>query len=249
MTRRRLLKTGASLALGSAIGADGAAASAASGRPSVYEALGVKQVINATGTVTILGGSIMPPEVVAAWADASRHFVNLSDLQDRVGERIAKLIGVEAAMVTTGAAGALLLIWLWHRYEPRYRAWSEARRRAREESEAAYFARVEQACRSNNAAIAYRALGAWVRRTGVMSIAAWCGSTNRPAPKFFRVFPSGPSSITVTQSSVSQRSTAQRLLFRSTATALTGFQGRGGEAQSATSRYGLGRLALVSVQG
>src|SRR5262249_8970932 len=35
--------------------------------------------------------------------------VNLSDLQDRVGERIAKLIGVDAAMVTTGAAGALLL--------------------------------------------------------------------------------------------------------------------------------------------
>src|SRR5947207_1088276 len=51
----------------------------------------------------------MPPEVVAAWVDASRHFVNLLDLQDKVGERIAKLIGVEAAMVTTGAAGALLL--------------------------------------------------------------------------------------------------------------------------------------------
>src|SRR5262249_5885906 len=44
-----------------------------------------------------------------AWADASRHFVNLLELQDRVGARIAKLIGVEAAMVTTGAAGALLL--------------------------------------------------------------------------------------------------------------------------------------------
>jgi L-seryl-tRNA(Ser) seleniumtransferase len=51
----------------------------------------------------------MPPEVVAAWAEASRHFVNLMQLQDRVGERIAQLIGVEAALVTTGAAGALLL--------------------------------------------------------------------------------------------------------------------------------------------
>ncbi|HYT87769.1 MAG TPA: aminotransferase class V-fold PLP-dependent enzyme, partial [Gemmataceae bacterium] len=49
------------------------------------------------------------PEVAAAWVDASRHFVNLLDLQDRVGERIAKFIGVEAALVTTGAAGALLL--------------------------------------------------------------------------------------------------------------------------------------------
>jgi L-seryl-tRNA(Ser) seleniumtransferase len=45
----------------------------------------------------------------AAWVDASRHFVNLLELQDRVGERIARLVGVEAAPVTTGAAGALLL--------------------------------------------------------------------------------------------------------------------------------------------
>jgi L-seryl-tRNA(Ser) seleniumtransferase len=51
----------------------------------------------------------MPPEVVAAWAEASRHFVDLADLQDKVGARIAKLLGIEAAMVTTGAAGALQL--------------------------------------------------------------------------------------------------------------------------------------------
>ena len=51
----------------------------------------------------------MPPEVVAAWAEASQHFVNLAELQDQVGEKIAKLFGVEAALVTTGAAGALLL--------------------------------------------------------------------------------------------------------------------------------------------
>src|SRR3954449_12798618 len=51
----------------------------------------------------------MPPEVVAAWTDASRHWVNMFELRDRVGEAIAKLIGVEAALVTTGAAGALLL--------------------------------------------------------------------------------------------------------------------------------------------
>jgi L-seryl-tRNA(Ser) seleniumtransferase len=108
MTRRGLLQAGAGLALGSVL-PEAAAAGPPAGRPSVYEALGVRHVINATGTVTILGGSLMPPEVVAAWADASRHFVNLLELQDRVGARIAKLIGVEAAMVTTGAAGALLL--------------------------------------------------------------------------------------------------------------------------------------------
>jgi L-seryl-tRNA(Ser) seleniumtransferase len=59
--------------------------------------------------VTVLGGSLMPPEVVAAWVDASKHFANILDLHDKVGERIAQLVGVEAALVTTGASGALLL--------------------------------------------------------------------------------------------------------------------------------------------
>jgi L-seryl-tRNA(Ser) seleniumtransferase len=110
MTRRSVLKTGAGLAVGSVLGgADLAHAGAKPEKPSVYEAIGVRHVINATGTVTILGGSLMPPEVVAAWAEAAKHFVNLVELQDKVGERIAKLVGVESAMVTTGAAGALLL--------------------------------------------------------------------------------------------------------------------------------------------
>jgi L-seryl-tRNA(Ser) seleniumtransferase len=106
MTRRGVLKTGAGLALGGALGS--AEAAPATG-PSVYEALGVKHVINATGTVTVLGGSLMPPEVASAWVEASRHWVSLTDLHDKVGARIAKLVGVEAALVTTGAAGALLL--------------------------------------------------------------------------------------------------------------------------------------------
>jgi L-seryl-tRNA(Ser) seleniumtransferase len=108
VTRRGLLQAGAGLALGGLLG-ETATAGPPAARPSVYEALGLRHVINATGTVTNLGGSLMPPEVVAAWVDASRHFVNLLELQDQVGARIAKLIGVEAAIVTTGAAGALLL--------------------------------------------------------------------------------------------------------------------------------------------
>ena len=51
----------------------------------------------------------MPPEVVDAWNQASRQFVNLLDLQERVGERIAKLLDVEASLVTTGAAGGILI--------------------------------------------------------------------------------------------------------------------------------------------
>src|SRR5262245_60347536 len=109
VTRRRVLQAGAGLALSPVLAGGAPTAAAKPGRGSVYEALGLKHVINATGTMTILGGSLMPPEVVAAWVDASKHFVNLLELHDKVGERIAKLIGVEAALVTTGAAGALLL--------------------------------------------------------------------------------------------------------------------------------------------
>src|SRR5262245_18271195 len=110
MTRGDMLQTGAGLALGRVLASGNAGAAEPKARkPSDYEWLGITHVINATGTVTNLGGSLMPPEVVAAWVDAAKHFVNLLDLQDKVGEQIAKLVGVDAALVTTGAAGALLL--------------------------------------------------------------------------------------------------------------------------------------------
>jgi len=79
-------------------------------KPSnVYDSLGVSPVINAAGTFTDLGGSLMPPEVLAAWADAAQHYVDFRDLQERAGEKIAKLLGVEAALVTGGAASGILL--------------------------------------------------------------------------------------------------------------------------------------------
>src|SRR5262249_27651021 len=108
VTRRNLLAGGAGLALG-ALATCASAEDRESKTPDPYEALGLKHVINAAGTFTALGGSIMPPEVVAAWVAASKHFVNLVELNDKAGERIAKLIGVEAELVPTGAAGALLL--------------------------------------------------------------------------------------------------------------------------------------------
>ncbi len=106
-TRRRVLQTGAGLAATGALAPTGAAEPP--GRPNFYEALGVKPVINAIGTVTVLGGSVMPPEVVAAWAEAAKHFVDLVELHDKVAARIAQLLGTDAALVTTGAAGALFL--------------------------------------------------------------------------------------------------------------------------------------------
>ena len=76
---------------------------------NIYERLGIRTVINGNATLTRLGGSIMPPQVVAAMADASKHFVDIIELQKRVGEEIAKLTHNEAAYVSCGAAAALTL--------------------------------------------------------------------------------------------------------------------------------------------
>lgn len=75
----------------------------------LYEELGLRPVINACATLTRLGGSRMPPEVLQAMEEAARCFVDLPLLQQRVGERIAALTRNEAAYVSSGAAAGLTL--------------------------------------------------------------------------------------------------------------------------------------------
>jgi len=74
-----------------------------------FRELGVRTLINAAGTYTLLGASLMLPEVVAAMSYAARYFVEIDELQEAAGERIAELLGCEAAMVTSGAAAALTI--------------------------------------------------------------------------------------------------------------------------------------------
>ncbi|HXF61541.1 MAG TPA: aminotransferase class V-fold PLP-dependent enzyme [Caldilineaceae bacterium] len=76
---------------------------------NIYEELGIRPLINASATLTRLGGSIMPPEVVQAMVEASKHFVNLDELQRAVGERLAELTHNEAAYVSAGAAAGIVL--------------------------------------------------------------------------------------------------------------------------------------------
>src|SRR5437764_7607024 len=76
---------------------------------NIYERLGVRTRINAKGTYTYLTGSLLPPEAARAMEEAAQHYVVIDELQRAVGERIAKLLGVEAACVPSGAAGALTL--------------------------------------------------------------------------------------------------------------------------------------------
>ena len=85
-----------------------AAAAARAGR-DYFRELGVRPFINAAGTYTAMTASLMPPEVMDAINYASKHYVMLDELHDRVGERIATLVRAEAAMVTSGAASALTL--------------------------------------------------------------------------------------------------------------------------------------------
>jgi len=77
--------------------------------PDVYQRLGVRRIINGVGTVTRLGGSLMPPEVVEAMVQASRSYVDLDELHRKAGEVVARCTGAEAGYVCTGAAAGLVL--------------------------------------------------------------------------------------------------------------------------------------------
>jgi uncharacterized pyridoxal phosphate-dependent enzyme len=76
---------------------------------NVYAELKVRPYINALGIYTRYGGTIMPGPVVAAMVEASKQFVNLFELQDRIGEAIAQMTQNEAAFVSCGAASGMLL--------------------------------------------------------------------------------------------------------------------------------------------
>jgi uncharacterized pyridoxal phosphate-dependent enzyme len=78
-------------------------------RGTVYRRIGVEPIINGATTMTYLGGSLMPPEVVEAMRQASECFIDLYELQDAVGRRIAELTRNEAAFVSGGAASGLFL--------------------------------------------------------------------------------------------------------------------------------------------
>lgn len=75
----------------------------------IYARLKVRPVINAMGSVTFLGGSIMAPETLAAMEGASQEFVVITELLEQSGAHLARLLGVEGALVTTGASGAITL--------------------------------------------------------------------------------------------------------------------------------------------
>jgi D-glucosaminate-6-phosphate ammonia-lyase len=78
-------------------------------RGDVYRRIGVEPIVNGATTMTYLGGSLMPAEVLDAMRQAAECFVDMYELQAAVGRRIAELTGNEAAFVSGGAAAGLFL--------------------------------------------------------------------------------------------------------------------------------------------
>ncbi|HVR87327.1 MAG TPA: aminotransferase class V-fold PLP-dependent enzyme [Planctomycetota bacterium] len=105
-SRRRFLKSLAALPGAAALPS---AAEAQTAPRDVYRELGIRPLINAAGTYTYLSASRMPKAVIEAMESATRSYVNLNELHSAVGKRISTLLGCEAALVTAGAASALML--------------------------------------------------------------------------------------------------------------------------------------------
>ena len=79
---------------------------------SIYASLGIRTWINADTTISRLGGSLMPDVVLRAMIDASRHFVDMMQLEEAVGREIARMTHNDAALVCSGAAAGLYLATL-----------------------------------------------------------------------------------------------------------------------------------------
>ena len=80
-------------------------------RPAAHRSfnLNVEPVINAGGPNTKHSGSRPRPSVMQAMELASGDFYNIDELLIEAGNRIAELIGAEAATITSGASGGLVV--------------------------------------------------------------------------------------------------------------------------------------------
>jgi uncharacterized pyridoxal phosphate-dependent enzyme len=116
MSRRKLIGRGARALLAGGVALSGiptleprAFSQSAPNPVDYYQKLGVTPFINAAGTYTVLSASTMPDEVQAAIALAARQPVHLNELLDASGAYLAKQLRCEAALVTAGAAAALVV--------------------------------------------------------------------------------------------------------------------------------------------
>ncbi len=107
LTRRGFFCSGGIAALAGLFGAKNSHGKT-KGRITTYESIGVRPIINCHGGVTILSGSLMLPEVNAAIEEGAHHYVQMNELMEGAGRRIAELTGAEWGTVTSGACGAIV---------------------------------------------------------------------------------------------------------------------------------------------
>jgi len=109
VSRRDLFRQGGLLAVAQALGSSVQRAVAAplDIGPDMYRSIGVRPVINARGTFTIITGSQTLPEVKRAMDLASRSFVDMDELMEGVGKRLAELSGAEWGIITAGCCAAV----------------------------------------------------------------------------------------------------------------------------------------------
>lgn len=74
---------------------------------NIYEKYGVKRVINASGKMTILGGSRVNDEILKSMNSGAGNFYEIKDLLDKTGEYISKLLNVESAYIVSSASSGI----------------------------------------------------------------------------------------------------------------------------------------------
>lgn len=78
-------------------------------RSTIREKLGLRPIINVSGTMTALGASIGLDPVAQAMAEVLPEFVEVDDLQRKASAVIARLTGAEAGFVTASAAAGMTM--------------------------------------------------------------------------------------------------------------------------------------------
>jgi uncharacterized pyridoxal phosphate-dependent enzyme len=76
---------------------------------NLFTQIGVRPILNARGTFTIISGSRSLPEVKQAMFEASNYFVHLDELMEAVGRELGQLTGAEWGIATTGCEAAIAL--------------------------------------------------------------------------------------------------------------------------------------------
>src|SRR5260370_17861974 len=113
-SRRDLFRRGGLLAAAQTLGTgvQNASATPLDVGPNLYRSIGVRPIINARGTFTIITGSQTLPEMKKAMDEASRGYVQMDELMDGVGKRLAEISGAEWGIVSYGCCAGVKICTL-----------------------------------------------------------------------------------------------------------------------------------------